>query len=241
MKNCLVLGSGRSGTSMAAGLFSSSGYFMGENLIPPRPANPKGFFETSKINLDINERLLMKISPKMKKGRYWLAEYPIDCVIPKDKIAIQNIKILIKNAPFCYKDPRFSYTFPIWYPLLSNTKFLCVFRHPASTANSIIKECNTAPYLRTFNVDLKRALRIYKFNYLQILEKHRKFGDWIFVHYNQLFERDTIEKLEEFFEVKLNENFPEKALVKPIPNSKIPGHVFNIYKRLCKLAKYDCV
>ncbi|NIM13858.1 MAG: sulfotransferase family protein, partial [Candidatus Aminicenantes bacterium] len=55
MKNCLILGSGRSGTSMIAGILHKAGYFMGDNLYPPRSANPKGFFENWEIN-EINEK-----------------------------------------------------------------------------------------------------------------------------------------------------------------------------------------
>jgi len=44
MKNCIILGSGRSGTSMVAGTLAKSGYFMGDNLYPARESNPKGFF-----------------------------------------------------------------------------------------------------------------------------------------------------------------------------------------------------
>jgi hypothetical protein len=50
MYNLIVLGSGRSGTSMATGLFSQAGYFMGDNLYKPTVANPKGFFENEDIN-----------------------------------------------------------------------------------------------------------------------------------------------------------------------------------------------
>ena len=50
VKNCLILGSGRSGTSMIAGILHKAGYFMGDNLYPPRSANPKGFFENWEIN-----------------------------------------------------------------------------------------------------------------------------------------------------------------------------------------------
>jgi len=57
MKNCIILGSGRSGTSMLAGCLAKSGYFMGDNLYPAREANPKGFFEDPEINA-INEMLI---------------------------------------------------------------------------------------------------------------------------------------------------------------------------------------
>jgi Uncharacterized protein conserved in bacteria len=63
MRNCLILGSGRSGTSMVAGTLASAGYFIGDNLYPRLASNPKGFFEDPEINA-INEDLLARILPK---------------------------------------------------------------------------------------------------------------------------------------------------------------------------------
>ena len=42
MRNCLILGCGRSGTSMLAVSLASDGYYMGGKLYPERTANPKG-------------------------------------------------------------------------------------------------------------------------------------------------------------------------------------------------------
>jgi hypothetical protein len=44
-RNCLILGSGRSGTSLAAGILAQAGYFMGDELWPVNIGNPKGQFE----------------------------------------------------------------------------------------------------------------------------------------------------------------------------------------------------
>lgn len=55
--NCLILGSGRSGTSMLAGILHQAGYFMGDKLHKPELSNPKGFFEWMTIN-QINEQIL---------------------------------------------------------------------------------------------------------------------------------------------------------------------------------------
>jgi hypothetical protein len=63
MRNCIILGSGRCGTSMAAGCLAKAGYFMGEQLLPPRSANPKGLFEDEEIN-DINEQILAAYCPE---------------------------------------------------------------------------------------------------------------------------------------------------------------------------------
>lgn len=48
MYNIIILGSGRSGTSMMAGTLAKAGYFMGERLLPRNNANPKGFSNDSR-------------------------------------------------------------------------------------------------------------------------------------------------------------------------------------------------
>ena len=89
-RNCLVLGSGRSGTSMLAGTLASVGYYAGEDLYPPRASNPKGFFEAPEINA-INEALIAPLVPRRPRGplgfffrsrpitnQLWLAHVPLD-------------------------------------------------------------------------------------------------------------------------------------------------------------------
>ena len=53
------MGSGRSGTSMLAGILHQSGYFLGEGLYKPQESYPKGFFEYRSIN-SINEAILQQ-------------------------------------------------------------------------------------------------------------------------------------------------------------------------------------
>lgn len=57
MLDCLVLGSGRSGTSLVAGMLDRAGYYTGDNYLVGRLANPRGFFEDSRVN-SINDALL---------------------------------------------------------------------------------------------------------------------------------------------------------------------------------------
>ncbi|MDX1388819.1 MAG: hypothetical protein R3344_06490, partial [Acidobacteriota bacterium] len=89
MRDCIILGSGRSGTSMVAGTLAGAGYFMGEKLWDATPANPKGFFEDQEINA-INEDLIAQVLPARPAvlGRWlyrdrptrlqrWLARVPV--------------------------------------------------------------------------------------------------------------------------------------------------------------------
>ena len=124
MNNCLVLGSGRSGTSMMGGILNDAGYFMGDDLYPGRDSNPKGFFENAEIN-EINEKILEHYDSKVAKlkrflfkkstieapsyGQRWLSSISI-----KTKVNFINselserIENAVKQQPFGYKDPRFS-------------------------------------------------------------------------------------------------------------------------------------
>jgi len=237
MYNCIILGSGRSGTSMAAGLLAKSGYFMGNNLIPPRPANPKGFFESAQINRDINEVLMRPLLPEMVSGHGWLKILPYDTLIPKNATAVRRIKTMVAKQPFCYKDPRFCYTLPAWIPHVPRTKILCVFRHPASTATSIVRECNTAKYLRALPMDIPTALRIWCAMYGRIVHTLRSQGSWMFVHYNQLFEKDTLDEIKGFLELDtIDYSFPEKRLIRPQPDVNLTKNATNLYTTLCELS-----
>jgi hypothetical protein len=162
LKNCLVMGAGRSGTSMVAGALSGAGYFMGEKMLQPTPRNPKGYFESEVIEI-INEDILKTIVPRrplgilgnFKKNRpreaqYWLARVPLNTKIRCSEDIPSRIESCIQKQPFCFKDPRFSYTLPIWKPFLKNTVFICVFRHPAKTASSFIKILPEATSLKKF-------------------------------------------------------------------------------------------
>ena len=62
-----VLGCGRSGTSLVAGLFRNAGFHMGDNLYRPRPSNPKGFFEDVAVN-GLNDDLIGRLLPGRPSG-----------------------------------------------------------------------------------------------------------------------------------------------------------------------------
>src|SRR5438874_1599214 len=153
MRNCLILGSGRSGTSMIAGLLRDVGYFMGNNLIGPKPENPKGMFEDREINR-INEDILASIEnpllrllpanifrSKLRYGQRWLARIPAGTPMAGSASIERRIRSQLKQEPYCIKDPRLSYTLPVWRPFLSDPLLICVFREPARTANSVVRTC----------------------------------------------------------------------------------------------------
>src|SRR4051812_23204486 len=67
VRSCIILGSGRSGTSMVAGTLRQCGYYMGPDLLNPGLSNPKGFFESREIN-ELNEDILRPFLPRKHEG-----------------------------------------------------------------------------------------------------------------------------------------------------------------------------
>ncbi len=253
MYNVLILGSGRSGTSMVAGSLAKAGYYMGTRFVPPRDSNPKGFFEDHEIN-DINEAILKRVVPHRPRyiGRVlfrnhlgymqkWLARVSLEAEMPSRPAIEKRIQKVVQHQPFCFKDPRFSYTLPVWRPFLpATTRFICVFRHPTSTAQSIVKEAQK-PYLQMLKIDHDIALDIWKHMYLHILRKHRYQGEWLFIHFDQVLSRSGQDKLEAFTGARVDRDFPDPALRRSTPQGPVPNEIWALYEELCQLADYPAV
>lgn len=244
MRDCLVLGSGRSGTSMVTGALAGAGAFMGAALHAPRAANPKGFFEAPEIN-GINEVLLASMlaaDTDLGEGQRWLGVPRPDAVATADTATGERIAGALGHAPYCYKDPRFSFTLPAWRAIAARSgrpdpALVCVFRHPASTATSMVKEVASAPYLDGVEFDLARAHDLWIATYSAILEQaERTGGDWLFVHYDQMLSGDGVERLARFVGAELDANFPDAALRRDVPDIEVPAAALEIYERLCALA-----
>lgn len=251
MHNLIVLGSGRSGTSMAAGLFHKAGYFMGDDLYPPNEANPKGFFENHEIN-GINEDILWQVMARRPKGiagslffkrrpdegQLWLSRVPLGASITCPERVKDKIRKLVARTPFCFKDPRFSYTLPCWQPLLRDTRFVVVFRNPADTAKSILKECKDASYLHSLSISREETLKLWQLMYSHILNMYRADGSWLFLHFDQMLDTQGLDLLEEFAGAEVDRSFPERSLKRSICNEPVPAELTVLYHILCELANY---
>ncbi len=256
VKNCLIFGSGRSGTSMLGGILYEAGYFMGNDLYPPRRGNLKGFFETAEIN-GINEKILEEYDKRLQKflkkftknytvhcpasGQRWLMSLPVTVTVNNENEEITNrIVKAIYKTPFAYKDPRFSYTLPVWRRYLEpDTVFICVFREPNITVKSILKECASERYLKSLKIDQKAAYGSWLNMYSHILKKHfDNKGQFVFVHYNQIYSGSALPMLSNKLGVELKQNFVERELKRTRSDSYVPHRIMEIYSSLCELADY---
>jgi len=127
----------------------------------------------------------------------------------------------------------------VWRPYLHDTIFICVFRDPASTAKSMIKECSDVKRLRNIKINFPIALEIWTLMYQHILEIHRCEGKWLFLHFNQVLTKEGLDRIEDFIGAAVDRSFPELCLRHSFSELPVPHNVRNIYQKLCKLAEYE--
>jgi hypothetical protein len=210
---------------MIAGVLRNN-YFMGEDNYPPRPANPKGFFEGPYLN-DTNNIILNASTGKC--ADWWVMPLSLDTTVVCPVNAVPRIEHLLSKTPYCYKDPRFCYTLPVWNKFIRNTRFICTFRHPASSAKSLMIENEQGS---------ERSFEIQSSMYEHVLTQHIAEGDWMFVHYNQMFSRRILKKVSRFLNAEVDFDFPDLQYSKPIPDLEVPNKSMEIYIELCELAGY---
>jgi len=257
MRNCLILGFGRSGTSLMGGLLYHSGYFLGNHLHPARETNPKGFFEDVVINR-INEQILdgfdynklnsdypvfnKPYSPySPRRGHRWLTLIKPGTSIAcnDDTILDQVRKAIALKQPFAYKDPRFSYTLPVWQQFLpEDTRFICMFRNPASVIRSVIKECNTVEYLKDFYIDEELAYQVWHNSYRHLLDSLTSGlrEKMLFVSYEDLVEGKCQEAISAFLDVPLKSDFIEPSLNRTRPDTSYPLYIRKLHLELLDLS-----
>ena len=233
-----------------------AGYYMGEKLYSANYSNPKGFFECEEIN-DLNEDILNHYNrssipqifyrilriPKPSRGRrqQWLLSIPGGITVDYSNRQIEiRIQAALTKQPYCFKDPRFSYTLPVWKKYLSpETRFICVFRAPNITVNSILRECASRKYLKSLYINKEYACKVYCNIYSHILNKNREIMDRIFfVHYEQIIDNSALANMSEFLGVELHNKFADSKLRRTQALEKVSEGAMQIYWRLCELSGY---
>lgn len=225
VSNLLVFGSGRSGTSLAAGLFQGSGLHQGEVFHASDEANPKGYFEDVEVNT-LNEDLLdpfFGVGPPAPVGKYlfpfrltygyrWLADLPLCCTPTAEDGQADRIRAFTEQAPFCYKDPRFAFTYPAWRAHLpDDTVNLVVFRDPGQTLNSLQAEAQRVGAKYPFTEE--DAMRNWTSAYTHILLKQwDREEDWLFVRYQDLFADEVYDVLEDAVGAEVDRTFADPSL-----------------------------
>ena len=127
----------RSGTSMVAKVLEKAGIFMG--VIKDHNYEAMHF-------LSLNQQTLWAASanwlePVVPDPKFWKT-------IPRDSLfaehfkfsgRLQKLKYKLKNPAWGWKDPRNTFTLPMWLQLFPNAKVLHITRNCEEVANSLTK------------------------------------------------------------------------------------------------------
>lgn len=138
----LVLGMHRSGTSALASALHSLGLGLPDNLLPPAPDNPGGYFESRDLTR-LNEEILRAA------GTAWHDPSPIpeEFFISekahafRERAAAFVTKALAASPIIVLKDPRLSRLLPFWRACLTNLGVsfgsVLILRDPQEVARSL--------------------------------------------------------------------------------------------------------
>lgn len=251
MENLIILGCGRSGTSMVAGLFRDAGYYMGEKLIPADESNPRGYYQSERV-VFINERILESVdhgAPRKVARRVagkatvpaatrWLLTLPPDRRVEAGPELRRRMRRVLEREPYCFKDPRFSYTLGAWRDQLGDdTRFLCVVRHPLEVADSVLRHAGRRGYRERLGIDRERALEVWRSCYRYILENQVRDPDrWMFVHYRQVLEGRRVEALSRFAGARADASFVDRDLRRAETEGSLDRRTRELYDTLCRRA-----
>lgn len=234
----IILGCGRSGTSLLTSLIIKNYEFTGKNPISTmNKYNPHGYFEDIDIN-NLNDQIIsesgLALPLEENSIRYggWLSKCNSDTVWKASADSIKEIKKHTEKKLFCYKDPRFSYTFPIWREIISkDVKFLVAVRQPGKNANSIVD----FPSSRELNLTFEDALEIWHAMYSNILKYAG--NNFLYIHYEDLVAK-KLERIEKFLGIKADGAMID-AKLDVEPEALVSDKYGELYKQLCKLAEFD--
>ncbi len=113
-KGVIITGMHRSGTSAFAGALAKAGMNFGEDLLPPLPENPKGFFEDREV-VALNDAVLGTLGGRWDK----LFRLPANWFEQKEFTTFEEkirnfLERKFSQGDFAIKDPRLSITLPLF-------------------------------------------------------------------------------------------------------------------------------
>jgi hypothetical protein len=247
--NCLILGAGRSGTSLTGLLLERAGYHVYRTAHPPDEGNPFGYFEDLEV-IKANEAVLgpiyrsawqrilraFKKKPKMT-GLAWLLDFDprfLNTVSLKPPHA-DKFRELFARTPFAYKDPRFSFTLGALAPIIpENTKYICVFRNPLRVVESTKKHALRNKMI----LEDQYCFEVWLAHYRCLLQHYRELGgQWLFVSYEQLQNGDALSRIEEFLTVELDRTLVKLDLSRTQVHGVLPARIVEVFDRLNELEK----
>jgi len=172
-RGVVVAGMHRSGTSLVTGALHAAGWATAGELLPPGPANPRGYFEDLEI-LRIHERLLAAHGllawdePGRVRGlRGQRLGIPRPIAADVDLIVARYRQ----GSPWVWKNPRATLFLHAWARLLPEATFVLPVRRPEEVVASLLRRGDPLGLRRRDTVRLAmRALSLWHSYNLAILD-----------------------------------------------------------------------
>jgi hypothetical protein len=186
-----VLGMARSGTSLTTRILNLCGVYLGaeDELLPPLPANPEGFWENvgiMKVNEEILESFGGKWSEPPRLPPDWEASEEMDS---RRKSAVDLLEESFAGRKLWgWKDPRSCLTLPFWQQILPDLRYVICLRNPVDVAASVerrdrlLVELGQTPH----GVVLEQAFDLW-LEYLASAIVHTAGRPRVFVSYDEYF------------------------------------------------------
>ncbi|HEU5150617.1 MAG TPA: sulfotransferase [Iamia sp.] len=242
----VVLGAPRSGTSLVAQLLASGGIGFGDHLLPPSPANPRGFLEDVRVT-DLDDELLAPhvvgrgALPVPEARLAWAGAPDEGAVITADPHQRRRMEdLLVAGGPLGLKDPRFVWTLDAWRAVLRpGTVFVAVVRHPAEVAASLhaLWEADR-PYYGDLTVTVQRGLALWEAANRRILA-HLRHGSWLVLDHAALLAGEGVAALAGFTGRTLDTGAVDGALHRSGRDVPVPAAAEELYERLRRRAGDD--
>lgn len=182
MSSCIVLmGAGRSGTSLAMKLLSASGMRLSERLVPASVDNPDGHFEDARI-VEVQQTLMnaMGLIPHLPRPQDWAdrAAYP---QARQQLRALIEAEVARQDAIWGFKDPRTCITWPLWQEVFALTGVMPLVVFCVRDGQAVVHSMMTA-----YGLPQDHAEAIYLYRSLHALEDVSE--GWFFVRYRDWFD-----------------------------------------------------
>jgi hypothetical protein len=138
----LVAGSGRSGTSLFAGILQRFGFRVPQPEVPADDTNPRGFAESQWV-VDFHARLLKKARVQVSDARP--AAWARTADVCLDDAVERELRTWLAGQfreadDIVIKDPRLSWFLPLWRRCAEEIgaapRFVTMLRHPAAVIDS---------------------------------------------------------------------------------------------------------
>ena len=129
----IITGMHRSGTSLVASMIQKAGVNIGDRLLPPEQGNPRGYFEDVDF-YEFQDRVLHRMGHAFLAQAATFSEWlPSELTEARALIAARQDRVM-----WGWKDPRTSLFLDEWHALVSQPRYLMVYRPPIELAISLL-------------------------------------------------------------------------------------------------------